>query len=38
MADVKRIRIATDKANADKRDETNQDNQETNDVLDALTA
>jgi len=36
MADIKRVRIATDKANAKKREEVNQDNQETNDVLDAL--
>jgi hypothetical protein len=38
MADIKRVRIATDKANAEKNKETSQDNQETNDVLDALTA
>jgi len=36
MADIKRVRIATDKANAEKNQETSQDNQETNDVLDAL--
>ena len=38
MADIKRVRIATDKANEKKLAETNEDNQETNDVLDALTA
>jgi|TARA_R110000823_G_scaffold212842_1_gene342886 hypothetical protein len=36
MADIKRVRIATDKANAEKLSETIQDNQETNEVLDAL--
>jgi hypothetical protein len=38
MADIKRIRIATDEANAEKNAETKKDNNETNDVLDALTA
>jgi|TARA_R100001463_G_scaffold38118_1_gene81881 hypothetical protein len=36
MADIKRVRIATDEANQAKLAETNEDNQETNEVLDAL--
>jgi hypothetical protein len=38
MADIKRVRIATDAENAKKLAETTTDNKETNDVLDALTA
>ena len=38
MADIKRVRIATDEANRAKLAETTTDNKETNDVLDALTA
>ena len=38
MADIKRVRIATDAENAKKLSETTTDNKETNDVLDALTA
>ena len=38
MADIKRVRVATDEANAKKLSETSTDNKETNDVLDALTA
>jgi len=38
MADIKRIRIATDEANEKKLAETKLDNNETNDILDALTA
>ena len=38
MADIKRVRVATDEANAKKLSETSTDNKETNDVLDQLTA
>jgi len=36
MADTKRIFIATQKANSKSNEETKKDNDETNEVLDAL--